>query len=55
MVSVVLIILVLLIAIPVGFLTTMSIVAGVLGWSVEDEVDGNYAGTEEFALAYPEA
>ena len=53
--GVVIIILVLLIAIPVGFLMTMSIVAGVLGWSVEDEVDVTYAGTEEFALAYPEA
>jgi hypothetical protein len=51
----VIIILVLVIAIPVGFLMTMSIVAGVLGWSVEDEVDVTYAGTEEFALAYPEA
>ena len=53
--GVVIIIVVLLMAIPVGFLMTMSIVAGVLGWSVEDEVDVNYAGTEEFALAYPEA
>jgi hypothetical protein len=53
--TVVIIIVVLLMAIPVGFLMTMSIVAGVLGWSVEDEVDVNYAGTEEFALAYPEA
>ena len=51
----VIIILVLLIAIPVGFLMTMSVVAGVLGWSVEDEVDVNYAGTEDYALAYPEA
>jgi len=55
MLGTVIIILVLLIAIPVGFLMTMSIVAGVLGWSVEDEVDVNYAGTEDFALAYPEA
>lgn len=51
----VIIILVLVIAIPVGFLMTMSIVAGVLGWSVGDEVDVNYAGTEDFALAYPES
>ena len=51
----VIIIFVLVIAIPVGFLMTMSIVAGVLGWSVEDEVDVTYAGTEEFALAYPES
>jgi len=49
------IIFVLVIAIPVGFLMTMSVVAGVLGWSVEDEVDVTYAGTEDYALAYPEA
>ena len=55
MIGAVIIVLVLVIAIPVGFLMTMSIVAGVLGWSVEDEVDVTYAGTEEFALAYPEA
>ncbi|CAB4620139.1 unannotated protein [freshwater metagenome] len=55
MLGAVIIIFVLVIAIPVGFLMTMSIVAGVLGWSVEDEVDVTYAGTEEFALAYPEA
>lgn len=55
MIGAVLIIFVLIIAIPVGFLMTMSLVAGVLGWSVEDEVDLTYAGTEEFALAYPEA
>ena len=53
--GVVIIILVLLIAIPVGFLMTMSIVAGVLGWSVGDEVDVNYAGTEDFTLAHPES
>jgi len=55
MIGAVLIIFVLIVAIPVGFLMTMSLVAGVLGWSVEDEVDLTYAGTEEFALAYPEA
>ncbi len=53
--GVVIIILVLVIAIPVGFLMTMSIVAGLLGWSVEDEVDQAYQGTEDFALAYPDA
>jgi len=53
--GVVIIIFVLVIAIPVGFLMTMSIVAGLLGWSVEDEVDVTYAGTEDFALAYPES
>ena len=55
MIGAVIIVLVLLIAIPVGFLMTMSIVAGVLGWSVGDEVDVNYAGTEDFALAHPES
>ena len=55
MVGAVIIIFVLVIAIPVGFLMTMSVVAGVLGWSVEDEVDVTYAGTEDYALAYPEA
>ena len=55
MVGAVIIILVLVIAIPVGFLMTMSVVAGVLGWSVGDEVDETYAGTEDYALAYPEA
>lgn len=55
MIGAVIIIFVLVIAIPVGFLMTMSLVAGVLGWSVEDEVDQTYAGTEELALAYPEA
>ena len=53
--GVVIIILVLLIAIPVGFLMTMSIVAAVLGWTVGDEVDQTYAGTEEYLLAYPES
>ncbi|CAB4582361.1 MAG: hypothetical protein NT081_11050 [Actinobacteria bacterium] len=51
----VIIILVLVIAIPVGFLMTMSIVAGVLGWTVGDEVDQTYAGTEDYVLAYPES
>lgn len=55
MVGAAIIVFVLLVAIPVGFLMTMSVVAGVLGWSVEDEVDETYAGTEEFALAYPES
>ncbi len=55
MIGAVIIVLVLVIAIPVGFLMTMSIVAGVLGWSVEDEVDQTYAGTEDLALAYPES
>ena len=55
MLGAVIIVIVLLIAIPVGFLMTMSIVAGVLGWTVGDEVDQTYAGTEEYLLAYPES
>jgi len=55
MIGAVIIVLVLVIAIPVGFLMTMSVVAGVLGWSVEDEVDQTYADTEDLALAYPES
>lgn len=58
MIGAVLIIFVLLVAIPVGFLMTMSVVAGVLGATVEGEVDAGYEGTEYMALAYspvPEA
>ena len=47
------IVFVLLVAIPVGFLMTMSVVAGVLGWTVESEVDDAHVGSEEHALAYP--
>jgi len=46
---------ILLVAFPVGFLMTMSIVAGVLGWTVESEVSSTSAGSEEHALAYPGA
>lgn len=55
MIGAILIIFVLLVAIPVGFLMTMSIVAGVLGATVEGEVDAGYEGTEYMALAYPSA
>lgn len=55
MIGVVLIVLVLVIAIPVGFLMTMSVVAGVLGATVEGEVDAGYEGTEYMALAYSPA
>lgn len=53
--GVIIILLVLLVVIPVGFLMTMSLVAAALGWAVESEVDETYAGTEDYALAYPEA
>ena len=58
MAGAVIIILVLVVVIPVGFLMSMSIVAGLLGWSVEDEVDVANEGNEYLALAYapePEA
>ncbi|MBJ7306236.1 MAG: hypothetical protein JHC63_00015 [Acidimicrobiia bacterium] len=55
MIGAVIIVFVLVIAIPVGFLMTMSIVAAVLGWTVGDEVDQTYAGTEDYVLAYPES
>ena len=42
MLGAVIIVLVLVIAIPVGFLMTMSIVAAVLGWTVGDEVDHTF-------------
>lgn len=49
--GVIIIILVLVVGIPVAFLMTMTLVAGFLGWSVGSEVDENYVGTEELALA----
>jgi hypothetical protein len=45
------IIIVLVVVIPVGFLITMSIVAGGLGWALKDEVDDAYAGTEDLAIS----
>jgi hypothetical protein len=53
--GVLIILFILLVAIPVGFLMTMAIVAGVLGWTVESEVAATSAGSEEHALAYPGA
>jgi len=55
MIGVVLIVLVLVVAIPVGFLMTMSVVAGVLGATVEGEVDQINEGNEYMALAYSPA
>ncbi|MEY4130333.1 MAG: hypothetical protein RLZZ31_457 [Actinomycetota bacterium] len=49
--GVVIIVLILVLAFPVAFLMSMSIVAAVLGWSVGGEVDEKYAGTEELELA----
>ena len=53
--GVLVILIVLLIAIPVGFLLTMSLVAAVFGWSIGAEVDAAFEGTEDYALAHPEA
>jgi hypothetical protein len=53
--GVIIILFVLLVAIPVGFLMTMTLVAGVLGWTVQSEVDAAYVGTEDYALAHPDA
>jgi hypothetical protein len=47
----IIIILVLVVAIPVGFLVTMGIVAGVLGWTVKTEVDDDFAGTEDLTIS----
>lgn len=55
MAGAILIILVLVVAIPVGFLMTMTLLAGVLGWSVESEVDDTWAGTEWEALGGTDA
>jgi hypothetical protein len=49
--GVIIILLVLLVAIPVGFLITMSIVAGMLGWVIKSEVDEDFVGTEELAVS----
>jgi hypothetical protein len=47
----IIIILVLLVVIPVGFLITMSIVAGVLGATVKQEVDDDFEGTEDLTIS----
>lgn len=49
--GVIIILLVLVVAIPVGFLVTMSIVAAALGWAVKSEVDEDFAGTEDLAVS----
>jgi hypothetical protein len=50
-VSVAIIVLVLVVVIPVGFLVTMSGVAGLLGFLLKDQVDDAYAGSEELAVS----
>lgn len=49
--GVVIIVLVLILAFPVMFLVSMSVVAGLLGWAVKDQVDDAYAGTEDLAIS----
>ena len=49
--GVVIILLVLVVVFPVAFLVTMSVVAGLLGWAVKDQVDEAYAGTEDLAVS----
>jgi len=47
----VIIILVLVVVSPVGFLITMTGVAALLGWVVKDEVDDDFEGTEDLAVS----
>ncbi len=49
--SIVVIVLVLIVGIPVGFLVTMAVVAGLLGWVTKTEVDADHEGTEELELS----
>lgn len=51
MAGVIVILVVLVVVIPVAFLVTMSVVAGVLGWSLKGQVDEACEGTEELALS----
>lgn len=45
------IVLILLVVIPVGFLITMSLVAAVLGWATKTQVDDAFEGTEDLAIS----
>lgn len=45
------IVLILLVFIPVAFLITMSLVAGVLGWAAKSQVDAAFEGTEDLAIS----
>jgi hypothetical protein len=45
------IVLILLVLIPVGFLITMSFVAMVLGWVTKTQVDDAFEGTEDLAIS----
>jgi len=50
-VSVVVIVVVLLVVIPVGFLITMSGVAALIGWVTKSQVDAEFEGTEDLAIS----
>jgi hypothetical protein len=49
--GVIIILFVLIVAIPVGFLITMGIVAWVLSWTVKSEVDDDFVDTEDLAIS----
>jgi hypothetical protein len=49
--GVVIIVLILVVAIPVGFLITMTLVAALLGHVVKTEVDEDFEGTEDLAIS----
>ena len=51
MAGAIVIIVVLVVAVPVGFLVTMSVVAGVLGGVLKSGVDDVYAGTEDLEIS----
>jgi hypothetical protein len=44
------IVIVLVIAIPVAVLISSTLIAGIIGWVIKDEVDAEYEGTEFLEL-----
>jgi hypothetical protein len=49
-VSVVLIVVILVVALPVAVLVGLTVVAGLLGWFVKDDVEVRYEGSEHLDL-----
>lgn len=47
----VMIVIFLVVVFPVAFLIGMSVLAGVLGWVIKDEVDSDFEGTEDLAVS----
>lgn len=45
------IVLVLVVGIPVGFLVSMAAIAGALGWVLKTEIDQEYEGTEYLEIS----